>query len=128
MSKDILRPDDESECPRICPYHLLNTHTVPVWDGSNSTVNFVDDWNEVVNLPRFDGEIPSALFVVVAHALSATTAEDPYLNMNFNILWAVVIATPHGEAPAAPSGQSDKEDKGGQQLNATASGSGARVD
>lgn len=122
---------------------VLSLRLVPVWDGVNSDVKFAEDWNRVVELPPFKGEIPMGSFVVIAHALSGTTA-DPYLNLNFNILWAVVIAIPgpkvkpkgampvaikagaEGQISAQDSDHTNSEDSQREDVrNKTASGSGA---
>lgn len=90
--RDILRSDDESTSFILRLFAFLTYDSVPVWDARGWDFDLTAHCHNLHQLPRFQGEIPHGSFVVVAHAISVQPAEPVYY-VNFNILWAILIAT-----------------------------------
>lgn len=66
---------------------------VPVFDARGKDFDLERHCDAMADFPRFEGEIPGSSFVVVAHALNANPGPQQY-GVNFNLLWAIVVATP----------------------------------
>ncbi|KAJ7115114.1 hypothetical protein C8R43DRAFT_961204 [Mycena crocata] len=79
---------------------LSHDDTVPVYDARRTVI----DWNKDLGrldeaLPRFNGEVPFASFIVVGYtvscynnALSGSTEKVPHLGCN--LIWVIVVGTP----------------------------------
>ncbi|KAJ7448873.1 hypothetical protein B0H11DRAFT_2332895 [Mycena galericulata] len=86
---------------------------IPIYDGRNVVLDFTNNIDDLENiLPRFEGnqsEVPNESCVAIAYTVSQFKT-----NVNFNIRFVVVIATPtdddDGSAGEMEEGGYDKED------------------
>ncbi|KAJ7131531.1 hypothetical protein C8R43DRAFT_957028 [Mycena crocata] len=94
------RPSNKKNWTGSSKNLLAHDDIVPVYDARRTVINWDTDLGRLDDvLPRFNGEVPFASFIVVGYTVSAyqstlSGGTEKVSHLGCNLLWVIVIGTP----------------------------------